>query len=115
MFIHGKQVLLANSCPEDINHGVYVERLSEHSVWSASDAFHVVWKAAHVFPSLFVHATCYLDDKIQTPHQMSPREQQTPPLQCTQLCGDMMVVSTCADLKQVYELIIASPFNKNPR
>jgi len=32
---------------EDINHGVYVERLSEHSVWSASDAFHVVWKGLH--------------------------------------------------------------------
>lgn len=32
---------------EDINHGVYVERLSEHSVWSAADAFHVVWKGLH--------------------------------------------------------------------
>jgi len=32
---------------EDINRGVYVERLSEHSVWSASDAFHVVWKGLH--------------------------------------------------------------------
>ena len=32
-------------CPQDTNRGVYVERLSEHSAWSSSDAFHVVWKA----------------------------------------------------------------------
>ena len=59
MFMYGKQILLANSGLEDINHGVYVERLSEHSVWSASDAFHVVWKAARVLSSLCVLAMCY--------------------------------------------------------
>lgn len=32
---------------EDTNRGVYVERLSEHSVWTASDAFHVLWKGLH--------------------------------------------------------------------
>ncbi|CAJ1392903.1 unnamed protein product [Effrenium voratum] len=32
---------------EDINRGIYVERLSEHSVWTASDAFHVLWKGLH--------------------------------------------------------------------
>ncbi|CAK9069573.1 unnamed protein product [Durusdinium trenchii] len=32
---------------EDTNRGVYVERLSEHSAWSSSDAFHVVWKGLH--------------------------------------------------------------------
>ncbi|CAE8607779.1 unnamed protein product, partial [Polarella glacialis] len=32
---------------EDINRGIYVERLSEHSVWTVSDAFHVLWKGLH--------------------------------------------------------------------
>ena len=38
---------------EDTNRGVYVERLSEHSVWTASDAFHVLWKAPNF--QLFCH------------------------------------------------------------
>lgn len=32
---------------EDINRGIYVERLSEHSAWTVSDAFHVLWKGLH--------------------------------------------------------------------
>lgn len=32
---------------EDINRGVYVERLSEHSVWTLSDALHVLWTGLH--------------------------------------------------------------------
>lgn len=32
---------------EDINRGVYVERLSEHSVWTLTDALHVLWKGLH--------------------------------------------------------------------
>jgi len=32
---------------EDINRGVYVERLSELSVWTVSDALHVLWKGLH--------------------------------------------------------------------
>jgi len=32
---------------EDVNRGVYVERLSEHSVWNVSDALHVLWKGLH--------------------------------------------------------------------
>jgi len=32
---------------EDINRGIYVERLSEHTVWTVSDAFHVLWKGLH--------------------------------------------------------------------
>ena len=76
MFMYGKQILLANSGLEDINHGVYVERLSEHSVWSASDAFHVVWKGS---PCLII-ALCprdvllllKTDDRSLTPHQVGP-------------------------------------------
>jgi len=32
---------------EDINRGVYVERLSEHTVWTLSDALHALWKGIH--------------------------------------------------------------------
>eukprot|EP00930_Biecheleria_cincta_P030393 TRINITY_DN21054_c0_g1_i1.p1 TRINITY_DN21054_c0_g1~~TRINITY_DN21054_c0_g1_i1.p1 ORF type:complete len:1638 (-),score=316.20 TRINITY_DN21054_c0_g1_i1:407-5146(-) len=32
---------------EDINRGIYVERLSEHSAWTVSDAYHVLWKGLH--------------------------------------------------------------------
>jgi len=32
---------------EDINRGIYVERLSEHTVWTVSDAFHVLLKGLH--------------------------------------------------------------------
>lgn len=32
---------------EDMNRGVYVERLSENTVWNLSDAFHVLWKGLH--------------------------------------------------------------------
>lgn len=32
---------------EDINRGIYVERLSEHSAWTVADAFHVLWKGLH--------------------------------------------------------------------
>lgn len=32
---------------EDVSKGVYVERLSEHSVWTLSDALYVLWKGLH--------------------------------------------------------------------
>lgn len=32
---------------EDINRGIYVERLNEHTVWTVSDAFHVLWQGLH--------------------------------------------------------------------